>query len=76
MVAVPELAFGLDAELVRLGAVNADLVTADLAEWNQDPNCSAGSPASNPPGLCAAFSRRHPRCQRQPPALHIIRHCA
>ncbi len=58
MAAVSELVSGLDAEFVRLEAVCAGFVTAGVAEWNQTRNCSAGSLAADPPGLCAALARR------------------
>jgi len=59
MVAVSELVCGLDAELVRLEAVNADVVTADLAEWNQDPELLSWLASLQPAWIM---------CSVQPPA--------
>jgi integrase/recombinase XerD len=57
-----------EAKRKALEAVYADLVTADpWPNGTKTPNCLAGSPASNPPGLCAASGRRHRPYQRQPP---------
>jgi integrase/recombinase XerD len=39
-----------------------------LPNGTKTPNCSAGSPTSNRPGLCAASGRRHRLYRRQPPS--------
>jgi hypothetical protein len=67
-----------EAKRRALEAAYTDIVTDDLPEWNQTPDCSTGSPTCEPPTrrLCAALGPRHACHQARQATLRITQHCS